>query len=132
MKFREATIVYADQTLVRSIIASFKGRTSLRELNSNELADLDRWLVAGLDRGLLAEVRAWTKTLELYSEGRAHDGWPTVQWVDKILRQQRGNEGLSSLAMRILDPNFLNPTTGIFSLALVRIRLEELRAKFRT
>ena len=124
----ESLAVYNDDCLVKKIIEISEARQAPDE---EEQKQIETWLTAGLDRGLLAEWRSWVPTLELYKEGVRYDHWARVDWMENLLREQRSNETLSQMAFRILDEGYTNPTDEIFSNPLVQKSLINLREKLR-
>ena len=93
--------------------------------------ELVRWLQAGLDRGLLAEWRAWTPTVRLYLEGRNENLWQKIPRVEEIIAARRSGEALGQTVFRFLDPRFPSPCEGIFATPLVGETLKTLRDEYR-
>jgi hypothetical protein len=105
--------------------------------NSKDLPRADRRLLrkvlmAGLNRGLLAEYRAWYYVFDGYEPGIRAGLWPRIQWVERILSRRNRGESLSHFVFRYLDPQFTDPDDGIYSLDLVRGELQAIRAELRS
>lgn len=96
-------------------------------LTVTQRAELDAWLMAGLNRGLLAESRAWAYGFELYESGLKTGCWKSIDWVERLLKNRRMNESLDVFAFRTLDPGFIDPSEGIFSFPLIKNELILLR-----
>ncbi len=119
---------YGNQNLVKEI-AQQAGKTSSPENLADPFrAQLDGWLLAGLDRGFLAEYRAWTITFEIYQDGLREELWQPIPWLDKILVNQ-GRQDLRAFSFHYLNPHFTDPQEGIFSLSLVKKELKNVRAR---
>jgi len=133
----DAMPIFADPEL-RAKVDSLSRRTeNVKALSPEELADLDRWLIAGLDRGYLAEVRAWALSFAIYEEGLADGAWKPIAWMDSMLRDRRRGETAIVFAARYLAPRFTDPEpTGVaadlFSRVLVRTRLKQIRIRLRS
>ena len=121
---------FGNQNLVKQIAQAAQDKSTLEEFSESLRAQMDDWLIAGLDRGFLAEYRAWTLTFEIYQDGLKEELWQPISWLDKILQDQ-GEQDLKSLTFQTLDPKFTDPTDGIFSLPLVSQELINVRAQLR-
>lgn len=126
-------IAHALDDRMSKAISEYNDRDLAKRVAANPESnpDLDRWLKAGLDRGLLAEYRAWVVSLAAYQEARTSHAWASIAWVDELLAQQKPMENLETFIFRYLDERFTDPTEGIFSLPSVQKRLKEMRAEFR-
>jgi hypothetical protein len=123
---------YSNSDEVSEFVSSSKSSSDPQALNSSERRDLDSWLTAGLDRGFLAEYRAWTVTFEIYQEGLAEGLWSNISWLDAILRKKPKEQSLSLFTLLYLDPAFPDPTDGIFSVKLIQSELSHVRQVIRT
>jgi hypothetical protein len=94
---------------------------------------LDRWLMAGLDRGFLAEYRAWSVTFKLYEDGLREGMWEAIPWMERVLARRRPKQSLKALVYDALDPSFSDPgySAGLFSLLVVKTELWRIRALLR-
>ena len=101
---------------------------------------LTPWLLAGLNRGLWAEYRAWRATFALYRSGvQARMGRPPIAWFEEVLtaiqQAQETPEGRElsweTHLYRYLDSHSKDPEDGIFAHPLVRQELTRLRTKAR-
>ena len=101
------------------------------DLTEAERGELNRWLLFGMDRGLLAEYRAWAATFKIYQEGLAIGLWTRRPWLDKILSQKRSEEKYSEFSFRFLDARSADPTELIFSNRLIADGLKTLRQTLR-
>ena len=102
-------------------------------VTSSERESLRTLLMAGLNRGLLAEYRSWTFCLSVYRSGERAGLWKNISWVSDILSLQKPLESVSAFTFRFLDPRFKDPeATGFFSLPIVRSELLEIRSQLRS
>ncbi len=61
----------SDKRLWTELAAVVNSGKTLAQLNESEQKDIREWSRLALDRGLFAEVRAWTRTLKIWAELRA-------------------------------------------------------------
>jgi hypothetical protein len=119
---------FSDPLLVKSIVAASQRTNQLYELSSEERQNLDQWLMAGLNLGLLAEYRAWAVTALLYDEG-LHEGlWQPIDWMVNFRSAIGRASDPWSGVLGYLDQHGLNPGHSLFSWALVQNALNEKRA----
>lgn len=129
-----AVPVFEDPNLRKKITTLAARTDSPALLSAAELRDLDRWLIAGLDRGFLAEVRAWALSYEIYTEGLADGAWKPIAWMEEMLRDRIPGETSIHLAIRYLSPRFTDPEGDsragvLFTRPLVATRLKQIRLK---
>lgn len=129
-ELRAAVPIFNDRALARDV-AEWGRTRKLEGLSTAERARLDAWLRAGLDRGLLAEHRAWLVTMRLYQAGVKHGMWAKIGWVEALLAQRKKGESLRRFLYRFLDERFPDPREGIFAWPLVQARLKQIRSKLR-
>lgn len=128
----DAMPVFANPELRKKIEAMASRTNSPRDLSTAELQDLDRWLIAGLDRSFLAEVRAWALSYEIYSEGLVDGAWKPIAWMEDMLRMKQSEETTLQFALRYLSPRFTDPTAQedgmkLLTRPLVATRLKQIR-----
>lgn len=121
---------YSNPELTTRLAAS--KASQIEDLPVELRTQLTGWLMAGLDRGFLAEYRAWTATLRIYQDGVSDGLWKKIDWAEKFLAQRRPGESLSELTFRVLDPQFIDPSEGIFSLPLVSLALKNVRHQLQS
>jgi len=122
-----AVQIYGDKKFVKTVAELARSQPNIRQWSSKNLAMLDKFLMAGIDRGYLAEVRAWALTYFLYLEGRRFDRWPAIKTMDKVLKSKLPKESLVSFFARYLAPNWADPKEDIFILPAIQTRLKEIR-----
>jgi hypothetical protein len=101
------------------------------DLSLKEKEEIFNWIRAGLDRGFLAEYRAWTVSFKLYLEGK-NTLWTSIDWMEDISKYKRSNERLETFILRFLDPRFTNPSDDLFALPLVKKSLILFRKSLLT
>lgn len=87
------------------------------------------WLIAGLDRGLLGEYRAWYFTLAIYREGLEEGLWTKIPWMEQLIAPKGSAQ--DQFLFAFLDPRFSDPVDGPFSQPKVAAALAQLRARLR-
>jgi|GEM_PF-2567673 len=104
--------------------------TNFSQLPPADQASLEAWLTFGMDRGLLAEYRAWSATFQIYEEGLSDHLWSKREWLEKILADKKSGESLEGFTYRYLDAHSADPVDGIFARPLIESALQSLRQKF--
>lgn len=102
-----------------------------RALSSQDQALADKVLIAGMNRGYLAEVRAWSFTARIYELGLKDELWPRRAWMDHILYERQPQESYDAFWLRYLDSRFTDPDVPPFNTALIKPRLDAIRAQIR-
>jgi len=124
----EGTDVFGSE-LSLQVEALVKSKTNWNDLSESEKQSVDRLLFAGLERGFIAEVRAWAGTLRIYEEGRGTYFPAEISWMNS-LTQSTGPTILSRV-VKALDPNFTPKTTWIFAFPMIQERMKSWRDEFR-
>lgn len=114
------------------LIQSFYTATKNNSWSEEQKQQLTAWLLHGLNRGFLAEYRAWTVTFALYLEGLRDGTFKKIRWMDDILSHQQPGESLKSFILRYLSPHFTDPQKGPFSSPQVQESLKVLRQELLT
>ncbi len=125
--FAHEMIHAMDQRLFRAIeeysspdflnwFSSVRGqKIGLMDLTQERREAVDHWIRAGLDRGLLAEYRAWVVTGAVYGELKQDQIVSQIPWLSRFLGGSESNtKELSRSVFRALDPKFTDPDTGFF------------------
>ncbi|MGZ3653425.1 MAG: hypothetical protein ACXVB9_20510 [Bdellovibrionota bacterium] len=99
-------------------------------LTPAERAVADPWIVAGLDRGLFAEFRAWVPSALIYVQGRDEGLWGRVDWMEGLLAGKPANQSLESYIFSYLNQRSHDPVDGIFALPLTQSAVKAVRARF--
>ncbi len=132
----EGMRTFGDPDLRSQVERIAKASTSYDDLSSADRAILEEWILAGLDRGYLAEARAWAATLSLYEKLKDEDLQNPIVWLEAIRKQRLGLAGNSEtnfqLFLRYLDQRFTDPREGIFSTPLLQAAVAETRARLRS
>ena len=121
-----------DYGAIADIVSITKEFSSTQNLTSEQETAIQKWINAGLDRGLLAEYRAWTLSFKIYQHGVKEKLWHPIVWVDRILQGQRADEPLAHYVLRFLDTRFTDPTDYPFSAAPVKDEFLKVRNNLRS
>ncbi|MCK6598218.1 MAG: hypothetical protein L6Q37_07620 [Bdellovibrionaceae bacterium] len=119
--------IYGDEGLTQTLKTYKKQNLDFNKWEQSVKDKLLPWLIAGLDRGFLAEYRAWTVTVELYLEARNNNKIHPILWLDKILKQRKTNESISSFMIKFLSPKWIDPKEELFSYAPIQKTLLQVR-----
>jgi hypothetical protein len=123
---------YANTSLVQRFVQLSQQTPSCDQLSQADHDSLNQWLMFGLDRGLLAEYRAWSATFLIYQQGLKEGLWNDRPWLDQIIVNLKPSEDLAYFTYQYLDPRSVDPTDGIFSNSLISSGLTELRQQLRS
>lgn len=126
-RMAEASEIFSDPERVREVARLARESVSVDGLAPEGREAVLGWLRAGYDRGLLAEVRAWSTTVQVYRDGRRSGGVSRLDWMETILENLDPALELPQALFRYLAPRFRDPDEGIFSLPLVRNGMAILR-----
>lgn len=98
-------------------------------ISPDEAALVDRWISLALERGMMAEIRAWTRTYALYLDLRSENLIGPVKWADEILSQKVTSESMSDFCKRYFDALYAHPTDGMWTYPYLKNRLETIRSE---
>jgi len=130
-KLIEGMQAYGDPQVnekIHDLIASGK---ALKELSPDERGVVKNWLIGGLNRGYLAEARAWSLTLQFYTTLKKEKLQVVIPWLEDILKERRAGESDFMLMLRYLDKRFIDPTENIFAKPLIQESLAKVRERIR-
>lgn len=123
----DSLAVYGDENLTQTLQNYKKQNLSFSKWDHSIKGKLSHWLIAGLNRGFLAEYRAWTVTFELYIEARTNNKIQPIFWLDDILKYKKPDESSASFSLRFLSPNWSDPKEELFSYPPIHNKLLQLR-----
>jgi hypothetical protein len=123
---------YADPTVPALLAKRNQTVKTLSALSSDEQLLVEKWIRAGLDRGLFAEYRAWVPSLLIYQQGKEEGLWPAIPWLEQVLALKKPTQALSEFTYLYLDARSPDPSSGIFSLPLTQDALHHAREKIRS
>lgn len=142
-KLIDASKKYSNTKLIKHFVELNNNFNDYIKLEKQDQNDLNDWLLAGLDRGFLAEHRAWTKTFNVYIEGVEEGLWIKIPWMEAVLMEKNlleknnefakintavvTNNNMELFLLCYLNKRFIDPATGIFSLPLIKSGLKNLK-----
>ncbi len=129
-KIQQGGAGFSDPETAQLMVAWAQRTASPSDLPEQDRMRIERWMEHGLDRGLLAEARAWTITLQIYQEGLRENIWQKTPWLSEILKEKRSDETLPNFSLRYLAARTYQPRESIFTWDLSRNILGELINKF--
>lgn len=130
VKIQQGGLGFSDTETAQLMVQWAQRTANPSDLSTADHERIERWLEHGLDRGLLAEARAWTLTLQIYQEGLRENLWGKTPWIDEILSHRRENETLREFSLRYLTMRTYQPEESLFVWPLARNLLKELIQKF--
>jgi hypothetical protein len=125
----DALDIYNDRELIQQLAEYGQKHVQLTDLSSAERARLDRWLLAGLNRGFLSEYRAWLLTYFIYEEGLRDGTFKPVAWLEDLQRTCPPRTSMQVHVFRSLSRSWVDPKTDLFSYPYIQQALAELRRK---
>lgn len=120
---------YNQPELVNRLVAWSNSGVRYSNLAASDKAQIHSWLLAGLQRGFLAEYRAWLLTYLVYQEGIADGSFQPIPWLEQISSSKPTNLSIELHILHYLSPSWKDPTTEIFGHTLVQEALAEVRAE---
>ncbi len=98
-----AIVEFSNEDLMISIKKISNKKKNLVELTSEEMKKLDQFALAGLNRGLFAEYRAWFFGFSVYESGIAEGLWRKILFVENVLSFREKNESMNDFVYRYLN-----------------------------
>ena len=108
-KLYSATAILSELETFKNIMRMTSEKTNFVELTSAEDELLTRWVLAGLDRGLHAEYRAWEFGFSVYEKGFSEGLWGKIPFVEQVLSFKDKNESMKSFVYRYLSERAMTP-----------------------
>jgi len=125
----DALPIYNDEAYIKELSAYGKANGTLSNLPLQDRKRLDNWLLAGLNRGFLAEYRAWLLTLVIYEEGLRDGTFSPSPWLEQLKNSKSKNDNMRTHILRYLSPSWTDPTEEIFEHPFIQEALRNLRRK---
>lgn len=119
--------IYNDGNYIKKLASWGASQIRLDELAPEERQNLKAWLTAGLNRGLLAEYRAWLLTYAVYEEGHREGLIEAVPWLENLRNSKPKDVSMKDHIYRYLSPSWVDPKIDMFSHAFIQQALRELR-----
>lgn len=112
---------FADKTVATEIFEMAKSVKYPQQLSLDQWRLVREHILHGLNRGFLAEFRAWTVTFSIYQQMKQASEQEHVEWIERILLNKWPNESMAEFVYRYLEPNFTAPKKeSIFQLELMQ------------
>lgn len=89
-------------------------RVGFNRLSTFDRSRVKNFVLAGIDRGFLAEFRAWAMTFWLYEKMVASSEQVKLKWAEDILAEKNQDELMADFIFRYLEPNFTDPKREYF------------------
>ena len=128
----EAINTFNNSELTAVIAAMVRSKKQWNELSAEDHQNLNRYIIAGLNRGVFAELRAWTTTSILYLELLKYGEQSPVSFLDPILGMNRTltEADLHQIWKNYLFQNFEKPNAGLFASPLLQDALKQNLKEF--
>lgn len=128
---QQATITFSNKDLMSAVLSISKNKLNFVELNSKEVQLLDKWILAGLDRGLFAEYRDWSFGFSVYEKGKQEGLWGKILFIEQALSFKDKNEDMNSFVYRYLNERVKDSTDEILNRPIIKERTLEQRDLFK-
>jgi hypothetical protein len=92
---------------------------------------VDAFLTNALNRGLLAEYRAWVSTAHLYLEARRLNKIPVQTWFENLMGPNHTEGPMRMFIFANLDGKFTDPSDDPYDNPRLAARLGQLRSQLR-
>lgn len=119
--------IYNDEAYIKELDAYGKANGKWADMAVSEQQRLEKWLIAGLNRGFLAEYRAWLLTAVIYEEGLQQGVFAPSPWLEELKNSKPAKTSMQTHVLRYLSPSWVDPTEGIFSYSFIQEALHKLR-----
>jgi hypothetical protein len=129
-KLVESSVYFSTKDNLNEIMMLTMTHDNLVELKSSQMMKLDKWILAGLNRGLFAEWRAWNFGLSIYSEGISEKLWGTIPFLENVLSFKDKNENTSVFIYRYLNERAKLSTEGFLGKPIIKEKIQEQRDQF--
>jgi hypothetical protein len=126
----EASAYFSNQDNFKEILKMSDQYENLVELRSYQMSKLDAWVMAGLNRGLFAEWRAWNFGLAVYSEGFMENLWGKIPFLESVLSFKSKNENTSTFIYRYLNERAKLSDEGVLGRTIIKEKIQEQRDQF--
>jgi hypothetical protein len=120
---------YSNVELAKHLIERAAKSSDPASLPADEHRAYKDWIEAGMDRGLLAEVRAWAITILIYEDGLREGLWQRIAWLDDVMAKREPSESWERFSLRFLSERSEQPREGVFVHELARNLLEEVKGE---
>lgn len=121
--------IFNDKNLTRELADLGRQGMLLKDLSADDRVRLDRWLLAGLNRGFLTEYRAWFLTFMVYEEGLKDGTFSKVEWLEKLKSTRPERTSIQTHIFRFLSSSWTDPSEGLFTYPFIQQALSEIREK---
>jgi hypothetical protein len=95
-KIEKALPIYADEFKSLSLSQWASTQVYPATIKSEMTEQLEEWLAAGLDLGLMAELRAWIVTIWIYRDETKIGNWSKSDWFENVLSSIQTADSFSS------------------------------------
>lgn len=127
---RTALSEFSNSSTRTQVIEILERKQNPADLNSQERNLIRAWLIAGLERGLLAEYRAWLFTYLAYQEGLRDGTLQPTEWLDRLHNTKPENTTIEEHIYRTLSQNWHDPQDDVFANPIISELLKEIRQEF--
>lgn len=129
---KNASAIWNSSARAETIFAMAKTTHDPQNLSTTDHTALREYIHAGLDRGLLAEYRAWFICFSIYEAGKSYHLWSQIPWMELVMASKTPQESLETFTFRYLDARFIDPQPeGFFSLSIVQLEYKNMRQELR-
>ncbi len=108
--------IVANPDLARTVAQIANSKASINELTQDERLTCERFLVSALNRGFLAELRAWWLVRQIYHELHL----PPIFWLEHLYAEGTPNKSTEARFVQALSERFPTSLTGLFGLPIIQ------------
>ncbi len=134
---QSSIVTYNNSENITQMMALLKSNRKWEALMPNEQQLMLDQIERALNRGFLAEFRAWTLTLQVYQEWLEQKEIIAIPWVEEILLNKKENQPLADYIYNYLYPRFTKPIAeGVYAsdiwLTAYDLKIKELQNSDKT
>jgi hypothetical protein len=87
--------------------------------------------LAGLNRSIFAEFRAWNFGFSIYEKGLSSNLWRKIPFIENVLSYKDKNEDMKSFVYRYLNERSKMTNEGILGRSIIQEKIKNYRANFK-
>lgn len=118
-----------DPQFVLHMMSSIKNVSSISELPIEDQKKIDQYLRLSLQRGWIAEITAWTTTMEVYKELKDNSKVGSIEWANEMIKNKSHTTTWKSFFSTYLKDRFSYPEDSIYKNDLIRKRSDEIESE---
>ena len=119
-----------DPKFMVEILKKVRSVQRLSDLSTDDQQKIDLYLKTALQRGWIAEVRAWANTLTVYNSLKSDKLIDSVAWADELISHKKDDQSWTEFFAEYLSNRFFYPVGDpVYQNTLLRARSDEIEKR---